>query len=171
MKPLEVISVNLWQIIISLLNLLILYLLAKRFFFRPVERMILKRQTEIDKQYTDAENCKTSAEESKQMWEEKLSALKTDSEEILKNALNDAKQKSEKLIEDASEKAEDIVRKAKKRAENELEKAESEIKQQIVDVSLVLAKEILMREISKKDNSVLINSFIEGLDKNYEGNR
>ena len=35
MQSLEVISVNLWQILISLLNLLILFLLFKKFLFKP----------------------------------------------------------------------------------------------------------------------------------------
>jgi len=48
MQTLEVISVNLWQILISLLNLLILFLLFKKFLFKPVNNMLAKRQSEID---------------------------------------------------------------------------------------------------------------------------
>ena len=36
MQALEVISINLWQILISLANLTILYKLVKKFLYKPV---------------------------------------------------------------------------------------------------------------------------------------
>ena len=56
MQTLEVISVNLWQILISLLNLLILFLLFKKFLFKPVNNMLAKRQSEIDEKYEAMED-------------------------------------------------------------------------------------------------------------------
>ncbi len=168
MQSLEVISVNVWQILISLSNLIILFLVAKRFLFKPVENMLARRKTELDKKYMDAENYKSLAEENHKRWEEKIHALEADGDKIIKTAIDEAKKKTEKLIEEATRKAESIVAEAKQRAENEMKKAEDEIKEQIVDVSLVLAERILMREISRKDNSMIINSFIEGLD--HDGN-
>ena len=58
MQTLEVISVNLWQILISLLNLLILFLLFKKFLFKPVNDMLAKRQSEIDARYDAADEAK-----------------------------------------------------------------------------------------------------------------
>ena len=43
MQTLDIISVNIWQIIISLSNLVILFLLVKKFLFKPVKSMIAKR--------------------------------------------------------------------------------------------------------------------------------
>ena len=65
MQSLEVISVNLWQILISLLNLLILFLLFKKFLFKPVNKMLAKRQSEIDSKYEAADSAKRAAEEDK----------------------------------------------------------------------------------------------------------
>ena len=46
MPALSVIYVNMWDILCSLLNLLILILLFKKFLFKPVKEMIAKRQSE-----------------------------------------------------------------------------------------------------------------------------
>ena len=48
MQTLEVISVNVWQIIISLCNLLILFLIIKKFLFQPVQKMLDKRKASLD---------------------------------------------------------------------------------------------------------------------------
>ena len=47
-QSLDVISVNLWDILISLANLLILFILVKKFLFKPVKKVLEKRQSEID---------------------------------------------------------------------------------------------------------------------------
>ena len=53
MQSLEVISVNVWQILISFLNLTILFLIVKKFLFKPVNNMLAKRQSELDEKYND----------------------------------------------------------------------------------------------------------------------
>ena len=87
MQSLEVISVNLWQILISLLNLLILFLLFKKFLFKPVNNMLAKRQGEIDETYRKAEEANQSALENKLLWDEKMDTLKKESEDMLKKAV------------------------------------------------------------------------------------
>ena len=47
MQSLDIISVNLWQILISLANLTILFLLLKKFLYKPVTKMLEQRQAEI----------------------------------------------------------------------------------------------------------------------------
>ena len=62
MQNLGIISVNLWQILISLANLTILFLLLKKFLYKPVTKMLEERRTQIDKDYSDAASAKQSAE-------------------------------------------------------------------------------------------------------------
>ena len=69
MQTLPVISINLWDVLISLANLTILYLLVKKFLYKPVKKMLEARQSEIDKSYLDAENAKLDAESAKESYE------------------------------------------------------------------------------------------------------
>ncbi|MBO5930032.1 MAG: hypothetical protein J6Q27_01895 [Clostridia bacterium] len=62
MQSLEVISVNIWNILVSLLNLILLFLIVKKFLFKPVNRMLSKRQQELDAQYEAADEAKRIAE-------------------------------------------------------------------------------------------------------------
>ena len=48
MQSLEVISFNLWQMLISLANLVILFWILKRFLFKPVKKVLAQRQAELD---------------------------------------------------------------------------------------------------------------------------
>ena len=60
-QPLEVISVNLWQILISLCNLLLLFLIIKRFLYKPVKKVLAQRQAALQEQYDAAASAQTDA--------------------------------------------------------------------------------------------------------------
>ena len=163
MQSLDVISVNLWQILVSLANLLILFLLIKKFLYNPVKKMLATRQESIDKDYALANDAKLSAEENKKIYEEKLSAAKTEADSVISSAVNTAKQRENEIIAEAHEKAENILKKAESDAELERKKAEKEIKGQIVDISTLVAGKIIEKELDSDKNSELVDSFINGI--------
>lgn len=161
MQSLEVISVNMWQIIISLTNLLILFLIFKKFLFKPVNNMLAKRQSEIDAEYEAASEAKRIAEEDKLLWDEKIGTVKQETDEMIKKAQNSAKRQSEAIVLKAKETADSIVSQAQNQAKLEIKKAEDGIKKEIVEVSAALANKLLEREINADDHRSLIDSFIE----------
>ena len=75
MQTLDVISVNLWQILISLINLVLLFLIIKHFLFKPVKRMLALRQSEVDAQYESAELAQKEADANRAEWKTKLSDI------------------------------------------------------------------------------------------------
>ena len=168
MQNLPVISVNLWQILISLANLVILFFIIKRFLFKPIIAMMNKRQSEIDDRYKVAENAVNEAQENKKLWEDKMSSANTEADTIIRDAASTAKIRSEAIVNEAQEKAENIIRVAKSEAELELKKAADGIKHEIVEVSGELAEKMLEREINKDDHKALIDSFINKIGDENE---
>ncbi|MBR5538562.1 MAG: F0F1 ATP synthase subunit B [Clostridia bacterium] len=163
MQTLDVISVNLWNILISLANLTIIFLLFKKFLFKPVMKMLDARQAAIDAQYSDAEKANTDALRNKENWEEKMKNADTEADEIIKKAANDAKIRGDRIVSEAREKADGIIRVAEMEAELEKKKAESAVKHEIVMVSAAIAEKMLAREVKPSDHRELIDSFIENI--------
>ena len=160
MQPSEIISVNLWQIVVSLLNLVILFLIIKKFLYQPVKNVLKSRQDKIDEQNNKASEYLSDAERTKAELEAKLNDAENQADNILNEATVNAQRRKEKILDEARDEAESIIRQAKTNAELEMKKAESEIKTQIVDVSFELSKKIIEREINKEDHHKLIDSFI-----------
>ena len=161
MQTLDVISVNLWQILISLVNLVLLFLIVKRFLFKPVKNVLDQRQQEIDEQYAAAKTAEEQANENRIHWEDKLSHADEEADAILQSAADNAKYRGEKIVAEAKERAEGIIRTAQNEAELERQKATEGIKREIVEVSNALAEKMLEREINTQDHRALIDSFIE----------
>lgn len=161
MQTLDIISVNLWQILISLINLVLLFLILKKFLFKPVKKVLDQRQKELDDRYASAENAEMQAQKSRTNWEEKLSQADAQANAILQTATDNAKYRGDKLIAEAKEQADSIIRIAQREAELERQKATDGMKREIVEVSGALTEKMLQREINTEDHRTLIDSFIE----------
>lgn len=160
MQTLDVISVNLWQILISLANLVLLFLIIKKFLFQPVKKVLDKRQAELDEHYAAAEAAEASANQSRESWEKTLSGARGEAEAILQEASEQAKARGDKLVAEAKEKADGIIESARSEAELERQKAADGIRREIVAVSGALAEKLLEREINTDDHRALIDSAI-----------
>ncbi len=170
MQSLDVISVNLWQILISLANLLILFLLIKKFLYAPVQKMLDKRQEELNNKYDEAQEAKNKAEQDEKYWHEKMESANSEADAILKKASENANRRSNKIIDTAKGEAEDIIRQAQTDAELERKRATEDIKREIVDISAALAEKMLSREIDIEDHRSMINDVIDEIGEDNDTN-
>lgn len=168
MQTLDVISVNIWQILISLANLVLLFFLFKKFLYQPVKKILKQRQDELDSHYMSAEQAEAEAEKNRRQWEETVSGAGTKADEIMQVATDNAKRRSEEIINEARTQAEGILRRAEQDAALEREKAIDSIRREIVEVSGILSEKLLEREINTEDHRNLIDSFIEGIGEDHE---
>ena len=76
MQFLDVISVNIWAILASLANLLLLTWILKRFLFKPVKKMMDARRAAIDDTYAQAQTALDEAEENRRNYEEAMAPRK-----------------------------------------------------------------------------------------------
>ena len=75
-KYLNFVTIDVWTTIFTWGNLLILLLLMKKFLFKPVRAVIEKREQEINKMYTDAEQATNQANEMKASYEASIANAK-----------------------------------------------------------------------------------------------
>ena len=164
MQNLDVISVNIWAILASLANLLILTLIVKRFLFKPVKKIVDARRSAIDEDYARAKAAREEAEENRRNYEEAMAAAKMTGDQIIADANRTAEFRSSEIVAEARERANEIRRQAEVDAELERRKAEDEMKHEIANVSAQLTGKLLQREINEEDHRNLIDSFLNDLD-------
>ena len=163
---LDVISVNFWQIVISLLNLTIMFLILKKFLFKPVMKMFAERENEIGSMYEKAEEAQKSAEAMESEYTQKLSAAKEEASRIMKDATHEATLRGEQIVADAQQKASAITTKAQKEIEREKEAAVKEIKEDIASIAVQLAEKVIEKDLTDKDHERLLEEFIESSGEN-----
>ena len=152
-----------WTLIFQWGNLLILYLVIKKFLFGPIQKIIESRETEVQNLYDTAEQAKNDAVAMKEEYSQHLANAKDDAKEILKNANKKATVRSEEIIRDAQEKAAAIIARADVQIEMERKRAFEEVKQDISDIALLAASKVVERELSAEEHERLIGEFIENV--------
>lgn len=171
MQNLSVISINIWQILISLVNLLLLTLAIKKFLFKPVQKVLETRRNEIDADYAKAQTARETAEEHRKHYEAALAAAEQESDQIIADATRLAEHRSNEIVAEAREKATDIRRQAETDAQLEMKKAEEDMKREIADVSTRLTGKLLEREINDADHRRLIDSFLQEIGADNDNNK
>lgn len=169
MQSQEVISVNFLQMIISLLNLVIVFFIVKKFLFKPVKNILAQRKTEVEQIYETAKAKESMAEKYKEQYEKRLSKADAEAEEILKNKKQIVISQSEKIIKESEEKIEIMMKRANEEIENQKQIAQNEIKYEIVEISSALAQKLLCREINKADHRKLIEDFTDEIGGEDDG--
>ena len=123
--------------------LLVLIFVVIFFAYKPVKKIMAKRQDYVEQNIKEAEEAKAT-------WQE-----------------NETKSKA--AILESNKEAANIVAQAKKDAENDIARMEIEaqeaIRKEIVEIALDASKELLGREVNSSDNSRLIEEFIEEVKK------
>ena len=160
-QTLDVISINLWQILISLANLLLIFLILKKLLWKPVKKVMQQRRDMVDKQFADADAAEAKANEDKAQWAEKLATADDEAAARIADADETARRHGERVIAEAKDKAAGIIRQAEAEAELERQKATASIRDEIADVSAELAQKMLEREISVDDHRAMIASFLD----------
>ena len=162
-ESLELISLNLWHIAASILNLLILTLILKKFLFKPVHNMLAKRQEQVDELYREAEDSRRKAEEDKAFYGEKLAGAVEEAETIVRSAAQRADRQSDEILTDARRRAAETVRQAEEDIEQAKKKAMDELKNEVAEISVQIAENVVGRELNGDDHRELIDSFIDRL--------
>ena len=152
-----------WTLLFQWGNLLILYLVIKKFLFGPIQKIIESRETEVQNLYDTAEQAKNDAVAMKEEYSQHLANAKDEANEILKNANKKATVRSEEIIRDAQEKAAAIIARADVQIEMERKRAFEEVKQDISDIALLAASKVVERELSAEEHERLIGEFIENV--------
>lgn len=153
-------GLELSKVIAVLINFAILYGILRHFFFKPVNTAINKRQTDIVEKITKTDEDLKAAEELRSENEKRLADAKNEGKAIVENFKNKATALHSDMVSEAREEAEAIVKRAKIEAQRVKDKAEDEMKNQVIDLAVLLSTKAIEESVSEEQHRRLINDFI-----------
>ena len=163
MGPGEFLNINFFTALFTLINTITLFLVLKKFLFKPVMKMIEDRQKEIDDMYDAAGNARNQAQQLQKEYEEKLADARQTGERIVKEATERGNARQEDILRQANADAEAIRQKAAQDAEREMKKAINDAKNEIAGIAVDIAQKMVGHSLDGKDQAELVNRFIDGL--------
>ena len=163
MQSLDIISVNLWQILISLANLLVMLFIVKKFLFKPVMKMMQARQDQVDKIYDDANEDRSAAADMKQEYENRLAAAREEADGLVRNAVATAQRRGDAIVAEASSQASHLKQKAEEEIALEKKQMLMNVRSEISDMAVSIVSKVVEREIQKEDHENFMDEFIRNV--------
>ena len=159
----SIFSVSGWQLLFTLVNLVIDYFILKKFLYQPVKRMFAQRQAEVEDTYKKADEANADANSLKQQYEQKMATAKEEADAIVRSATGRAQLRSDAMIPEARQNASEIIRRADEQAAIEKKQALNEVKNQIADLALQAAENVIHKELDADSHRKMIDEFIENV--------
>lgn len=153
----------------TIINLLVLYLLMKKFLFSPVNNVLKKRKELLDKQYADANLTKEDALKLKDEYETALKSAKNVSEKIVEDAKSNARKEYDRIIKETDREAKKMLEKAQQEIEIERSRTLRRMKSEVTELAMAAAAKIVTENSSKENNQKLYDQFLSEIgDKTIE---
>ena len=163
MGPGEFLNINFFTSLFTLVNTVALFLVLKKFLFKPIMQMITDRQKEIDDLYDAAGAAEKNAKALEQAYQQKLSVAAETGERMVKDALKRGQDREEEIIRQANAQAAAILDKAATDIAMEKKKAVNDAKDEISEMALAIAEKVVGRELTVADQEGLVDAFIKEL--------
>ena len=163
MQSLDIISVNIWQILISLINLLIMFMILKKFLFKPVKKVVDARTEQVKSIYTDAEQSRNDANQMKNEYEQRLASARQEADSMIKTATQTAQKKGDQIVFEAKAQASHVKQKAEEEIAQQKKKMLQDVREEISELAVDIASKVVEREISPKDYDGFVDDFIRNV--------
>ena len=156
-------GVNPWTALFTLANTVTLFLVLKKYLFKPIMQMIADRQNEIDSMYRQADASRQEAQTLQNQYETKFAAATQEADRIVKEAVDRGHSREEEIIRQANREADAIRDKASADIAQEKKKAVTEAKNEISQMAMEIAGKVVGKTLDGADQSALVDRFIEEL--------
>lgn len=153
-------NINAGTVIVSIINLGILYWFLRKYFFVKITNFMNSRTEGIQTKLNMASSGLLEADQIKFKYEVQLKSAHEEGKVIVEDNKLKAQKLMDDMIEEAKKEAALIRERAKIDAQRELDKAKDEIKRQIITLSLLAASKSIGDQLDDQKHHILIKEFI-----------
>jgi F-type H+-transporting ATPase subunit b len=147
--------------ILVALSLLVLVFVLRRFFWRPVIKIIDNRQKSVDDMLQGAEDAKRIIAEMEEKSARHDAGMEQRIAEKTKEARERATREYDRIIAEAEEKAHTIVEAGEEKARRTYEQSVSEAREAVVMLALGAASAIVESSMDSEKNRELIEAMLQ----------
>ena len=146
----------LWTVI----NVLIIFGIVKKFLLKPVNKILAARQEEIDKQYAVAKAAEENARQLEEQTKAAMNGIEEQKNETLKEARGKAEEEYQRRVAEAKAEADKILADARILADREQEKRMEQAQNQIADLVVAAAAKLVASKAGEEEDKALYDQFL-----------
>ena len=149
-----------WNIVWTIVNLLILFLLLKHFLFKPITKMMESRTAEIENNLKDAEDQKQKAAELTAQYEEKLQGAHAEAAQIVSEAKQRGQKEYDAILKSAAQDAQKEQERSRADLEREREEMLRGVQENVTELVLLTVSKLSQKELDQESDRKLVDAFL-----------
>ena len=145
----------------TILTFLLLVFILAKFAWKPLLKMLQDREDMVRSSLEDAEKAKSELERLNEESEAIMAKARSEAQSILADGKVAAEKVKDDIIAKSKEQANKIREDAGNQIQVEKDKAISEIKKEVVNLTLSVAEKLIQKNLSDADNKSLIEKSLK----------
>ncbi len=155
---------QLYDLVMRIINFAILFGALIYFLRKPARSFIENSVEAIRKLIKDAEKTRETAEAKMEEAEEKLDGLSREVEELMEHAREESETEKTRVLSEAEGAVEKLKREAIQAIQQELKKSQEELRNEVAEIAVTIAREIIRENIQEKDHTRFVAEYLEKLE-------
>lgn len=150
------------QVVLHVINVVIVFLVLRKLLYKPISKFMQSRSDRIADQIEEAAKKESEAEQLKSRYDEMVGNSHILTAEFIEKSKAAADEQAKKIVLNAQANASEIMYRSKKDVQLLRSKAKEEMRGEITEMAVQIARKILKREVSAEDNKEIIENFFNG---------
>lgn len=157
-----------WDILWTIINLLLFFILLRVFLFKPVLKVMNDREQKIKDDLDSAEAAREESQELKEQYESQLADVQEEADKILTASKKSADREKAEIISGAHAEADRLIAEAQKTIERDKQEAIESAHNEIAGLAVLAAARVVSKNLDKESDRVYAEQFLSevGADKN-----
>jgi len=161
----SVLSIDPAVLLLQIVGFVILYLLLRRFLFRPLLGVMEQREQEIEAGLKRGEEAARQLARIDEERERVIAQSREEGREQVRQAVRDGEQARERLLKEARDDVQQLHARARDSLKLEREEAMLELRRQVVDLALLAARQAVLGRLDAEQHRRAVDDFIADLEK------
>lgn len=150
-----------WNIIWTFVDLIVLYVLLKKFLFARVQKVLDQRQEMIQGQMDHAKEQEALANQNLQQVRETVGNATKEAREKAQRILEAASRKEKEQLQASEEEAKRILISSRKQAEQERKKLLADTQDEMVTIAMLAARKAVGNNINEEKEKALFEDLLK----------
>ena len=150
-----------WNIIWTFVDLIVLYVLLKKFLFARVQKVLDQRQEMIQGQMDHAKEQEALANQNLQQVRETVENATKEAREKAQRILEAASRKEKEQLQASEEEAKSILISSRKQSEKERKKLLADTQDEMVTIAMLAARKAVGNNINEEKEKALFEDLLK----------
>jgi F-type H+-transporting ATPase subunit b len=152
-------------LLLQVIAFIILFLVLRRFLFRPLMAVMNLRAREIAEGLEAGERSKEALARIDEERQRQLAEAREQGREHVRQAVREAGQAREQILQEARREVQEMRDRGRQALDREREQAELELRRRVVELALLAAGRAVLQRLDERAHRQAVEDFIAGLER------